>query len=76
MIKSSVEKMAKDIGFDIANSDDVTQANLLDGFGDGMALMSENDQDTQACYIVNKLGPKAQKLIKRLNGFIELKEKD
>jgi hypothetical protein len=32
MIKSSIEKISESIGFDIGMSDDVTQANLINGF--------------------------------------------
>jgi len=67
--------MARDIGFDIGNSDDVTQSNLLNGFAGGVTQMSENDQDTQICYIVDKLDSKALVVIKKLHSFIELKEK-
>ena len=56
MVKSSVEKMAESIGFDIGNSDDETQANLLNGFCNGMAnSMQDNKLDVQICYVVDKL---------------------
>jgi len=77
MIKTSVEKLSEEIGFDIGNSDDVTQANLLNGFCRGLRN-SMNDQklDTQLSYMVDKLKPEAHKVLKVLVDFIELKEKE
>ena len=36
MIKTSIEKIAKDIGFDIGLSDDMVQSDLLNGFCEGL----------------------------------------
>lgn len=76
MIKSSIEKLAESIGFDIGNSDDVVQADLLNGLSKGM-VHSMNDRafDMQMCYIVDKLNANSKKVIKTLNDFIELDEK-
>lgn len=76
MIKSSIEKMANDIGFDIAMSDDVTQANLINGFCRGLSnSMVEHNLQTQLCYIVDKLDEKSMKIILDLAEFVNLKNK-
>ena len=75
MIKTSIEKLAKEIGFDIANSDDEVQANLLNGFCEGLSdAMNEQHLRTQICYIVDKLSPKTSKILNELVEFIKLKE--
>ena len=77
MIKSSIEKIAEDIGFDIGMSDDVTQANLINGLAKGLRnSMGDAALDTQLCYIADKLSSKSIEVIKALAGFIELKEKE
>lgn len=77
MIKTSIEKLAEEIGFDIGNSDDVTQAKLLNGFCKGLAnSMNERELRTQICYIIDKLDLKTSKILKEIVQFLELKEKD
>lgn len=77
MIKTSVEKLADSIGFDIANSDDEAQANLLNGFCKGLAnSMQKNDLNTQLCYIADKLNSKTTAILKELVKFINLKESE
>ena len=68
MIKSSVEKMAESIGFDIGASDDVTQGNLLNGFCRGLSnsIADYNKLELQICYIVDKLDSKSCEVIKEL----------
>tara|TARA_R110000751_G_scaffold40865_1_gene96434 strand:- start:166 stop:399 length:234 start_codon:yes stop_codon:yes gene_type:complete len=76
MIKTSIEKLAKEIGFDIGCSDDVVQADLLNGFCKGIAnSMQESNRETQLCYIADKLDNKTNKVLKALVEFIELNEK-
>jgi hypothetical protein len=76
MIKSSIEKLAEEIGFDIGTSDDVTQSNLLNGFCKGLAnSMNGEKLGTQLCYISDKLSPKSELVIKELYEFILLKNK-
>ena len=76
MIKTSIEKLANDIGFDIGCSDDVVQSDLLNGFGRGISnSMQGHNRDTQLCYIADKLDGKACEVIIGLAEFIELKEK-
>lgn len=73
MIKTSIEKLAEEIGFDIGASDDVTQSNLLNGFCKGLAnSMNGEKLETQLCYIADKLTPTTEKVIEELMGFIEL----
>jgi len=75
MIKTSIEKLAEEIGFDIANSDDETQAKLLNGFCKGLAnSMDKSHLDMQLCYIADKLNPKTSNVLKQLIQFLELKE--
>lgn len=77
MIKTSIENIAENIGFDIGNSDDTTQANLLNGFCKGISnSMNDNEQEKQICYIVDKLNPKSHNVLKKFIAFIELKEKN
>ena len=77
MIKTSIEKLANGIGFDIALSNDETQADLLNGFFEGLAnSMQDENKQTQLCYIADKLTPKTMKTIGDLMAFIELKEKE
>lgn len=73
MIKTSIEKLSNEIGYDIGSSDDVTQSNLLNGFCKGLAnSMNEQKLETQLCYVADKLTPTAEMVIEELMGFIEL----
>ena len=77
MIKDIIERMADDIGFDIGNSDDVTQAKLLNGFCRGLFnSMDDRRLESQICYITEKLEPKTKKIMKDIVGFIELDERE
>jgi hypothetical protein len=74
MIKTSIEKLAEDIGFDIGASDDVTQANLLNGFCRALSnSMDKQALDMQLCYLVDKLDNNSIDTLTALFGFIELK---
>ena len=69
-VVSSVEKMAEDIGFDIANSDNITQAKLFNGFSKGWRLlMNNNEIDMQICYMVNELEPEAKNILVKIAEF-------
>lgn len=72
MIKSSIETLSEPIGFDIANSDDVTQSNLLNGMGRAFNTYPKDNLDMQMCYVSQKLTPQAEEWIVKLAGFIEL----
>ena len=75
MIKSSIEKLADMIGFDIGTSDDVTQANLLNGFCKGLnnSIQQKQDLSMQLCYIADKLDGKTERILSELVEFIKLK---
>lgn len=73
MIKSSIELIAENIGFDISNSDDHTQANLLNGLGRGFKLYRPQDFQMQMSYVSDKLNVDAEHLILELAEFIKLK---
>ncbi len=76
MIKTTVEKLANPIGFEIGVSDDVTQAELLNGFCKGLSnSMDDSERGTQLCYIVDKLDSKSDKIILELAEFIKIKSK-
>ena len=73
MIKSSIEKLAEEIGFEIGTSDDVTQSQLLNSFFKGLRnrIRIDSDLDMQICYIVNKLDENSKNMIKIFNEFVD-----
>lgn len=75
MIKSTVEKMANPIGFEIGSSDDVTQAELLNGFCRGLdnSIRDSEKFAMQICYIVDKLDKKSEKVLLEIAEFIKEK---
>lgn len=75
MIKTSIEQLAEPIGFDIANSDDNVQSNLLNGLGRGFKTYNDQQYNMQLAYIVGKLRPETDKFILELAEFINLKIK-
>lgn len=74
MIKSSIELLAEPIGFDIANSDDNVQSQLLNGLGRGFKTYQSHAFSMQLAYLVDKLTPEAKKFITELSEFIKLKD--
>ncbi len=66
----NIEKISEDIGFDIGNSDDVTQAKLLNGFCKAFDNLSKYDRSLQLSYIGNKLDENSKKLLKELTEFL------
>mgnify|MGYP003409612255 CR=1 FL=1 len=52
MIKSSIELIAENIGFDIAHSDDHTQANLFNGLGKGFKTYTNHELGTQLAEMI------------------------
>jgi len=77
MILTSIEKMSEAIGYDIGNSNDEVQANLLNGFCKAISnSMQENDRSTQCCYIADKLNNTTLKVLDDIVEFIKLKNKD
>ena len=71
MIKSSIELIAENIGFDIANSDDHVQANLLNGLGKGFKNYNEQHFHMQLCYVSSKLSNDAKTLILTLSEYLK-----
>ena len=78
MIKTSIEQLSESIGFDIGNSDDRTQANLLNGFCKGLtnSILDNRNLEMQLCYIADKLDKKTEKILNALVEFIKLKNND
>ena len=78
MVQNTIQKMAKSIGYDIGLTDNIAQADLLNGFSEGIlnSIKEKSGFETQVVGIVEELNPKAIKLIKEINEFIILKEKD
>jgi hypothetical protein len=74
MIKTALEKVAEDYGFDISQSDDIVQANLLNGLGKGFATYNDRELGMQMCYVEQKLTPQAKKFLKELVEFIKLSD--
>jgi len=75
MIKTSIEKLASDIGFDIGCSSDDVQADLLNGLCKGLSnSMNSVDKETQMCYIVQRLDVKSKETLKQIVEFIKLSE--
>lgn len=74
MIKTSIEKLAEDIGFDIGNSDNETQAKLINGLAKGLEAICGRgnlEQPTtkyeiQLVYVEKELIPEAKRFIKAL----------
>lgn len=75
MIKNSIQKLASDIGYDIGNSDDTVQSDLLNGFCNGLSssILNSHDLDMQLCYISKNLNQNSEKIILQLSEFIKNK---
>jgi hypothetical protein len=74
MIKTSVEKLAKEIGYDIGISDDITQATLLNGFCEGLSTSIQPPTlGAQICALVRHLNPKSEHILMEIVEFIKLK---
>jgi hypothetical protein len=78
MIKSSIEKLSDSIGFEIGTSDDITQANLLNGFCKGLSnsILQKSDMEMQMCYIADKLNDTTENVLIGLVEFIKLKNEN
>lgn len=77
MIKTSIEKLANDIGFDIGNSDDIVQADLLNGFGRAFKYYKDKASfERQLLAIADKLDRDSDHLITELAAFIKLKNEE
>ena len=77
MIKTSIEKISDQIGFDIGLSDNQTQAKLLNGLCKGLkSSMDHNILGKQLCYIVDDLNNDSMIIIKEICEYIKLKESE
>ena len=77
MVRTSIEKLANDIGFDIGNSDDIVQSDLLNGFCRALSnSMQKDKRNMQICYIVDKLENESFEIILEIAEFINLKKQE
>jgi len=72
MVKTSIEKISREIGYDIGHSDDVTQSNLINGFSKAITQGCGNEIDTQICYIADKLTKESKEVIKLLYEYSKI----
>ena len=75
MIKTSIELLAEPIGFDISNSDNIVQSNLINGLARGFKTYDEDSYNMQLCYFAEKLNKDAEKLIIDIAEYVKLKNK-
>jgi hypothetical protein len=75
MVKTSIEKLAESIGYDIGLSDDVVQSDLLNGFAKSLSNSMQNKSNlaTQLCYIVDKFDSKSDAIFLEIAEFIKVK---
>ena len=75
MVKSTIENMAKPIGFEIGASDDNIQSELLNGFCKGLnnSIPDRGNLSTQIFHIVDKLDDNAIKILSEIHEFINIK---
>lgn len=71
MIKTSIEKIAKDIGFDIGMSDDKVQQDLLNGLGEAFGKFSDHNFHNQLSYVSRGLTDDAKKFIVELSEYLK-----
>jgi hypothetical protein len=77
MIRRSIEKLSKEIGYDIGSSDDVVQSDMLTGFCHAIHdSMQEQDRNMQLCYIAKHLDKKSYNILKGIVEFVELKQEE
>ena len=78
MIKTTIEKLADEIGFEIGASDDVTQCKLLNSFFRGLAdtIKDSSSLVMHICYINRGLSNDLKRLITSLYEFIKLENKN
>lgn len=69
-VKTSIELISEQIGFDIAMSDDRVQADLLNGLGRGFNTFNKQGRDMQISYLIQHLSPQAKELIEELNNYL------
>lgn len=64
-IRSATQQLAGPIGRDIGGADDITQAELLNGFFEFFfhSMQQGNDRLMQTAYVTQKLSPRAKQTI-------------
>lgn len=70
-VKTAIDLMAEQIGFDIAQSDDRVQADLLNGLGRGFNTIPLNSRNMQIAYLIQHLTPQARELVKQINDYLD-----
>ena len=72
-IRSAVEQYARAVGEEIANSDDVIQSDLLNGFFEMFihSVPSSIYRDSQIAGITHRLSPRSKKVLIRFAEFCE-----
>lgn len=71
-VTTAVDAMAGPIGFDIAQSTDRAQADLLNGLARGLAQMNGRAREMQLAYVAPLLTQETRELVHALAGMIEL----
>ena len=75
MIRTSIEKLSKEIGYDIGSSDDIVQSDMLTGFCHALHdSIRQDNRDMQLCYIAKRLDKKTHEILKGIVEFIEIKD--
>jgi len=74
MIKTSIENLSEPIGFDIGMSDNLVQANLLNGFCNGLSKINDIKLGNQLIYIVEGLNSKSLDVIIELSEYCKLEK--
>lgn len=70
-VTTSIEALAEPIGYDIAQSTDRVQADLLNGLGRGFAQMHTREAETQMAYLAPLLTPEARGMLLALAAVLE-----
>jgi hypothetical protein len=71
MITTAVQQYAKAIGEEIGNSDDITQADLLNGFFEMFdhSIPDRTINETQIAGVTRRLSPRSKKVLIRFAEF-------
>lgn len=65
------DKYAREVGFDYGHATSLVQAQLLNGFAEGMRGDRGYNADMQISYIAHDLTPGSKALIKRIAEFCD-----
>ena len=64
---TALEKVAYDVGFDLGNSGDVAQADLLNGFCDALRNMRNHEWTMQMAYIYKGLSENTKAMLRKMH---------